>query len=136
MVPEDDDPLIGAAEMARRAGIRPRTLYGYREKGMLPRPDNVDVPDRPRWRTSTFDCWLTARPKTVLAVTQNSDDPLLTATELAEATGVPRHVFYAARADGRLPLPDDASARGHPRWRLSTVEKWLEGRRTRRRREE
>ncbi len=128
----DDDPLLTIAEMARRAGVTPGTLYSYRRKGMLPEPDDLYWPDRPRWRTSTFDKWMKSRPKVALERTQETGDPLLTITELARATGVQRHALYGARTDGRFPPPDDASVQGHPRWRLSTVERWLEGRRVRR----
>jgi hypothetical protein len=58
----DDDPLIGYREMAERAGIRPSTLRTYRSQGRLPPPDDDSVPDRPRWRVSTFEAWMKGRP--------------------------------------------------------------------------
>ncbi len=136
MAPDDDDPLLTVAEMARRAGVTPGTLYSYRGKGMLPEPDDLYWPDRPRWRTSTFNEWMASRPKTVLGSRQSSADPLLTVSQLAVAVGVRRHALYKARERGRFPPPDDTSAPGHPRWRLSAVEKWLEGRQIRRKREQ
>ncbi|ONH24883.1 helix-turn-helix transcriptional regulator [Pseudofrankia asymbiotica] len=57
-----DDPLIGYAEMAERAGVKASTLRSYRRKGLLPPPDDESVPDRPRWRTSTYEAWMRARP--------------------------------------------------------------------------
>ncbi|WP_035740268.1 helix-turn-helix transcriptional regulator [Parafrankia elaeagni] len=58
----DEDPLIGYREMAERAGIKPGTLRSYRNKGLLPEPDDLSVPDRPRWKTSTVEAWLLGRP--------------------------------------------------------------------------
>ena len=57
-----DDPLIGYREMSERAGIKPSTLRGYRAAGRLPEPDDLTVPDRPRWRLSTFEAWMRTRP--------------------------------------------------------------------------
>jgi predicted DNA-binding transcriptional regulator AlpA len=59
---DEDDPLIGLTEMARRAGVKPNTMTRYRSQGRLPPPDDVSVRDRPRWRVSTFDAWMKARP--------------------------------------------------------------------------
>ncbi|WP_083473018.1 AlpA family transcriptional regulator [Frankia sp. R43] len=58
----EEDPLIGYREMAERAGIKPGTLRNYRNKGLLPEPDDLSVPDRPRWKTSTFEAWMASRP--------------------------------------------------------------------------
>ncbi|WP_239395672.1 MarR family transcriptional regulator [Frankia sp. CiP3] len=58
----DDDPLIGYREMAERAGVKPSTLRGYRSQGRLPDPDDDTIPDRPRWRLSTFEAWMRSRP--------------------------------------------------------------------------
>jgi hypothetical protein len=58
----DDDPLIGYTEMAKRAGVTTSTLRKYRSQGRLPEPDDVSVPDRPRWRASTFARWMAERP--------------------------------------------------------------------------
>ena len=58
----DDDPLLGYREMAERAGIKPGTLRNYRHQGRLPPPDDESVPDRPRWRASTFEAWMATRP--------------------------------------------------------------------------
>ncbi|ONH61298.1 MarR family transcriptional regulator [Frankia sp. CcI49] len=59
---EDDDPLIGYGEMARLAGVKSGTLHAYRSQGRLPPPDDDSVPDRPRWRLSTFEAWMASRP--------------------------------------------------------------------------
>ncbi|OHV20988.1 MarR family transcriptional regulator [Parafrankia soli] len=58
----EDDPLIGYAEISGLAGIKASTLRGYRAQGRLPEPDNTEVSDRPRWRTSTITAWLANRP--------------------------------------------------------------------------
>ena len=58
----DDDPLLGYKEMADLAGVKPGTLRNYRNQGRLPPPDDESVPDRPRWRRSTFEAWLRSRP--------------------------------------------------------------------------
>lgn len=57
-----DDPLISVTEMARQAGVTRSTMSNYRSEGRLPPPDDTSVPDRPRWRQSTFDSWLASRP--------------------------------------------------------------------------
>ncbi len=60
---DEDDPLIGYGEMAKRAGVKPSTIRSYRTRGhQLPPPDDESVPDRPRWRVSTFDAWMASRP--------------------------------------------------------------------------
>ncbi|ONH23155.1 MarR family transcriptional regulator [Pseudofrankia asymbiotica] len=48
--------------MAKIAGILPSTLRGYRSQGRMPPPDDDSVPDRPRWRLSTFQAWMRDRP--------------------------------------------------------------------------
>jgi predicted DNA-binding transcriptional regulator AlpA len=58
----DDDPLISYGEMAAHAGVTRSTLRKYRSEGRLPPPDDASVPDRPRWRRSTFEAWMAARP--------------------------------------------------------------------------
>lgn len=58
----EEDPLIGYREMAKRAGVSPSTLRKYRSQGRLPDPDDASVPDRPRWRLSTFEEWMATRP--------------------------------------------------------------------------
>jgi GntR family transcriptional regulator len=57
-----DDPLISLREMAELAGVTPDTMRSYRRDGRLPPPDDESVPDRPRWRRSTFDAWKSSRP--------------------------------------------------------------------------
>lgn len=57
-----DDPLIGYREMAERAGVTASTLRRYRSQGRMPPPDDDSVPDRPRWRLSTFEAWMRDRP--------------------------------------------------------------------------
>lgn len=57
-----DDPLISLRQMAERAEISPGTMRKYRSQGRLPPPDDTSVPGRPRWRASTFDAWMQARP--------------------------------------------------------------------------
>jgi hypothetical protein len=58
----DDDPLLGYRELAEIAGIQAGTLRGYRAQGRMPPPDDDSVPDRPRWRLSTFQQWMRSRP--------------------------------------------------------------------------
>jgi predicted DNA-binding transcriptional regulator AlpA len=58
----DPDPLLSLLQMAERAGVEPGTMRKYRSQGRLPPPDDVSVPGRPRWRASTLDTWMKARP--------------------------------------------------------------------------
>ncbi len=58
----DSDPLISYGEMSALAGVARSTLRKYRSEGRLPPPDDDSVPDRPRWRVSTFEKWLKERP--------------------------------------------------------------------------
>lgn len=62
-----DDPLLGYAQIADHAtgrgqAMKAQTVRNYRHRGLLPEPDDTTVPDRPRWRQSTIDQWLTSRP--------------------------------------------------------------------------
>jgi predicted DNA-binding transcriptional regulator AlpA len=58
----DDDPLLDYAGIATLTGLTRATLRRYRSIGLLPPPDELPVPDRPRWRTSTITAWAKARP--------------------------------------------------------------------------
>jgi len=58
----DDDPLLGYLELAKVAGLKAGTLRSYRAQGRMPPPDDESVPDRPRWRLSTFEAWMRDRP--------------------------------------------------------------------------
>ncbi|MDT3445018.1 MerR family DNA-binding transcriptional regulator [Pseudofrankia sp. BMG5.37] len=71
-----EDPLLGYREMAELAGVEPSTLRRYRSQGRMPPPDDVSVPDRPRWRLSTFQAWMRDRPGRgrSLASRQTQDD--------------------------------------------------------------
>ncbi|THJ74195.1 helix-turn-helix transcriptional regulator [Candidatus Frankia alpina] len=121
----DNDPLIGYAEMGRRAGIRPGTLSGYLQAGRLPRPDDVSVSDRPRWRLSTFERWMAARPGPGRRFPDTSDDPLLSITEMAALAKMHRQSIYTLRSKGEFPAPDDTAVRTRPRWRKSTFDRWM-----------
>ncbi|MBL7489221.1 helix-turn-helix domain-containing protein [Frankia sp. AgB1.9] len=70
----DDDPLLGYRELAELAGILPSTLRGYRSQGRMPPPDDASVPDRPRWRRSTFQAWMRDRPGRGRSLTPNPPD--------------------------------------------------------------
>jgi predicted DNA-binding transcriptional regulator AlpA len=56
------DELVGYAEAAQIVGVSVATLRSYRYKGLLPDVDDASFPDRPRWRRSTIEAWLTTRP--------------------------------------------------------------------------
>jgi len=74
----DDDPLLGYREMAELAGVEPSTLRRYRSQGRMPPPDDASVPDRPRWRMSTFQAWMRDRPGRGRSLTQRwpkGDEP-------------------------------------------------------------
>ncbi len=58
----DEDPLLSYRDIANIAGIQPKTVRNYRASGRMPPPDDLDVPDRPRWRESTVRAWLAKRP--------------------------------------------------------------------------
>lgn len=59
---DKEDRLIGYADIAELAGVKPSTVRGYRAQGRLPEPDDLSVPDRPRWRLSTITAWIASRP--------------------------------------------------------------------------
>lgn len=61
---DEKDPLIGYPQIAEMMGVRPATArsYAHRRNAGFPPPDDTTVPDRPRWRTSTFLHWLAGRP--------------------------------------------------------------------------
>ncbi len=58
----EDDPLIGYGLIAELVGVKPGTVRKYRTEGRFPPPDNLDVPDRPRWYRSTVVAWMENRP--------------------------------------------------------------------------
>lgn len=59
-----DNPtdLLAYADIAVITGLSAATLRGYRTAGRLPEPDDLTVPDRPRWHRSTITTWLAQRP--------------------------------------------------------------------------
>lgn len=121
----DDDPLVGYAEMARRAGVTPGTMRSYHRDRRLPLPDDDSGPLRPRWRLSTFERWMAARPGPGRRVPDTSDDPLLSITEMAALADIHRQSIYALRGKEEFPVPDDTAVRTRPRWRKSTFERWM-----------
>lgn len=56
------DRLLSYTEVAELTGLAPVTLRKYRQLGYLPEPDELPVPDRPRWRASTIRAWMKNRP--------------------------------------------------------------------------
>lgn len=56
------DELLSYAEVAALTGISAATLRSYRAAGRMPAPDELPVPDRPRWRRSTIVGWMANRP--------------------------------------------------------------------------
>lgn len=58
----DTDPLLDYRDIAEMTGLSQSTLRTYRTQGRLPEPDELPAADRPRWRKSTVERWLTTRP--------------------------------------------------------------------------
>ncbi|ORT46977.1 hypothetical protein [Frankia sp. KB5] len=63
----DDDELLGYTQIAayatsRNQPMKAQTVRNYRQRGLLPAPDDLSVPDRPRWRRDTITTWLDNRP--------------------------------------------------------------------------
>ena len=54
--------LLCYADIAELTGLTAATLRRYKREGYMPAPDDLPVPDRPRWHRSTIDQWLTQRP--------------------------------------------------------------------------
>lgn len=59
---EPTDALLDYAGVAALTGLTPSTLRRYRSIGLLPEPDELPVPDRPRWRAETIRRWQAERP--------------------------------------------------------------------------
>ncbi|THJ49416.1 MarR family transcriptional regulator [Candidatus Frankia alpina] len=59
---DDIDPLVDYREMARLSGLTAGTLRGYKQHGLMPVPDDLSQPARPRWKLSTFKGWMANRP--------------------------------------------------------------------------
>ena len=53
----DDQQLWGYPEVAAHLGISVRAARSRKSRGSLPEPDDTSVPDRPRWRPTTFQDW-------------------------------------------------------------------------------
>lgn len=53
----ETDPLLTLREMAEPLGVGPATPYMWRTRGVLPEPDDTELPDRPRWHLSTLLAW-------------------------------------------------------------------------------
>jgi predicted DNA-binding transcriptional regulator AlpA len=61
MAPDEDDPLLTYRQMSEMTGLTINTLRSYKRYALLPSPDDVSVPDRPRWRASTIRHWMENR---------------------------------------------------------------------------
>ncbi|WP_232793457.1 sigma-70 region 4 domain-containing protein [Streptomyces sp. DvalAA-83] len=53
----DDQKLWGYPEVAAHLGISVGAARSRKSRGSLPVPDDDSVPDRPRWKPSTFQSW-------------------------------------------------------------------------------
>ncbi|MGW9131978.1 MarR family transcriptional regulator [Streptomyces sp. NPDC055681] len=53
----DDQKLWGYPEVAAHLGISVGATRSRKSRGSLPAPDDDSVPDRPRWKPSTFQRW-------------------------------------------------------------------------------
>lgn len=53
--------LLDYAGVAELTGLKAGTLRRYRSIGLLPEPDALPVPDRPRWSEATIRYWLEHR---------------------------------------------------------------------------
>ncbi|MFJ5879876.1 MarR family transcriptional regulator [Kitasatospora cineracea] len=53
----DDQQLWGYTEVAAHLGISVGATRSRKSRGTLPVPDDESVPDRPRWKPSTFTSW-------------------------------------------------------------------------------
>ncbi|QMU67300.1 sigma-70 region 4 domain-containing protein [Streptacidiphilus sp. P02-A3a] len=53
----DDQQLWGYPEIAAHLGISVRAARSRKSRGTIPDPDDTSVPDRPRWRPTTFQDW-------------------------------------------------------------------------------
>ncbi|MFC8718072.1 MarR family transcriptional regulator [Kitasatospora sp. NPDC057198] len=54
---QDDRPSWGYAEVAAHLGISVGAARSRKSRGALPAPDDTTIPDRPRWKPSTFTGW-------------------------------------------------------------------------------
>jgi hypothetical protein len=59
--PAGGDELLGHKQIAEMIGVQPDSVRGYRRHGLIPEPDDLSVPDRPRWRRSTIEAWIPTR---------------------------------------------------------------------------
>ncbi|MER7772392.1 MarR family transcriptional regulator [Kitasatospora sp. NPDC096140] len=53
----DDQQLWGYTEVAKHLGISVGAARNRKNRGTLPDPDDTSIPDRPRWKPSTFQDW-------------------------------------------------------------------------------
>ncbi|GAA2999739.1 hypothetical protein GCM10010519_35420 [Streptomyces lactacystinicus] len=53
----DGQELWGYREVAAFLGINVHAVHARASRGSLPAPDDTSIPDRPRWKPSTFQRW-------------------------------------------------------------------------------
>lgn len=51
------DRLVDLAGIAALLGVAPTTPQQWRQRELLPDPDEPGFPDKPLWRTSTIITW-------------------------------------------------------------------------------
>jgi hypothetical protein len=116
-----DDDLLNYAAIAALIGVKVKSVRVARSRGQMPEPDDVSIPDRPRWRRSTIMAWR-PRPRPVPAA------DALTYADIAAMLGVEVDSVKALRKRGRMPEPDEVLATGVPTWHRSTIEVWATNR--------
>lgn len=55
------DEQLDITAVARLAGVEPRSISRYRQRGSIPEPDGV-IGRSPWWYRSTIEHWLATRP--------------------------------------------------------------------------
>jgi len=97
--------LLGLAELAREAGVKPRTLAGYLSRGFTPEPD-ARLACGPIWHRDTVQPWLEEREQRLERAISAAD------AVLADAVGKPSAVTGLALRQQRA-----ETARRNGRWR-------------------
>lgn len=82
-------PILGVAELAQAAGVKPRTLAAYLARGKCPAPD-ADLACGPVWLAATVAAWLEARDRRATGLVAAADAVVDRVAQGIEAQGIYR----------------------------------------------
>lgn len=106
--------VYGVAELARAAGVKPRTIASYLSRGRVPEPD-ARLECGPVWFGPTIEPWIAARDSRLAAIVESADAVI--ATEVNAATEYVNFQIASKRETAKRNVHNARVRRGEARTR-------------------